>query len=90
MRVVLFVCTRVIASVKFGVVLLLAMIRKGLARDLSSCNASSVSKTRHEERVNVAIALKAVQQGGDAFVEKGHRSHLNADYSIGGLNLRKS
>src|SRR6266480_4021166 len=66
------------------------VIRQGLAGDLSSCNASSVSKTGHEERVNVAIALKAVQHGSDAFVEKGHCSHLNADYSTGDLNLRKS
>ena len=60
MRVVLFMRARIIPAVKIGVILLLAMIRQGLAGNLPTGDAASVSERGHEQRVNVAIALKAV------------------------------
>ena len=83
--VVVLVRVGKIAAVKFGIVFLLAMIRQRLAGNLPAGNAAAVSESGDKECVDPGLALKAVQNGLNAFVHKGYGAHLNANGAASGL-----
>src|SRR6266851_8045047 len=87
LRVVLLVCAGKIAAVKFSIVFLLAMIRQWLAGNLPAGNAAAITETRDKQGADVGISLKAIQNWLNAFVDKGYGSHLDANCSVGGLQL---
>jgi hypothetical protein len=68
-----------IAAVEIEVVLLLTVIGKRLAWDLSSSNTSTVGEYRKKQRIHAGTFLKHIKDFLGAFIDKGNGSDLDAD-----------
>ena|SRR5689334_5226541 len=86
-RVILLVCAGEVATVKFWIVFLLAVIRQRLAGNLPSGNTAAVSETCDKQGVDAGVPLKPIQNRLNTFVNKGYGSNLDTDCSARGLRL---
>ena len=68
-----------------GVVLLLAVVGKGLAGDLATGDAATVGKGGEEESVDIGILLEVVENFFCSFIDEGDGAYLDAyGFFIGG------
>ena len=78
-RVVLWMWSRVISAHQVQVVVLHAMIRKGLAVDLSSVQAPVPTKRIEENGVDRSLLLEIIQYPINTLIDKRNTADLNAD-----------
>src|SRR6185312_150447 len=68
-----------------GVVLLLAMVRKGLAGNLATGDAATVGEGGQEKSIDAGILLEVVENFFCSFIDKGNGADLDADgFFVGG------